>query len=289
MKKPSKVLLIGAVAAVLTVSAGVGISYQVFTASAASTSADGTGATVQGAEDCGKPARADGQGQKKRGPEGRDNQGNPPPRDGKPEGGPRGGGGAGGAGGAGAGGAGAPVAPPASQPPDRTDSAASDPNAPAVAISGGFQPDPVDRGRPVVLIAAALGVPTEVFREAFSGVTPAGNGSPSSELAQRNKAALMSVLGPYGITNDRLDEVSNYYRYSESQGEMWRHTPASATATITDGVVTGITITNPGAGYTSDPTITIQTPNGPVRAVATIAYTQDFATNGSITGITLQL
>ncbi|MBW7459054.1 hypothetical protein K0U00_33890, partial [Paenibacillus sepulcri] len=85
----------------------------------------------------------------------------------------------------------------------------------SVVISGGFDTDPVDHGRPVVLIAAALGVPTEVFREAFSGVTPAGAGSggPTAEEAQQNKAALLKVLGSYGITNERLDEVSNYYRY----------------------------------------------------------------------------
>src|SRR5688500_17958881 len=45
-----------------------------------------------------------------------------------------------------------------------------------VTISGGHQTDARDNGRPVVLIAAALGVPTEVFRTALSGVTPAENG-----------------------------------------------------------------------------------------------------------------
>jgi hypothetical protein len=158
----------------------------------------------------------------------------------------------------------------------------------SVVISGGFGTDPVDHGRPVVLIAAALGVPTEVFREAFSGVTPAGgDGGPSSELAQRNKAALLSVLGPYGITNERLDEVSNYYRYNGSKGESWASKPAKATATIVDGVVTGVTITDAGAGYTSNPAITITGLNGKITATATVAYTEDFATNGSITAITL--
>ena len=45
-----------------------------------------------------------------------------------------------------------------------------------VTIASGLETDPVDNGRPVVLIAAALGVPTEVFREAFSGVTPSTDG-----------------------------------------------------------------------------------------------------------------
>ena len=82
-----------------------------------------------------------------------------------------------------------------------------------VTFSGGHETDPQDHGRPVGLVAAALGVKPEVFRQAFSGVTPAKNGKPSPEEAQRNKAALMKVLGPYGVTNERLDEVSNYYRY----------------------------------------------------------------------------
>jgi hypothetical protein len=157
-----------------------------------------------------------------------------------------------------------------------------------VVISGGFDTDPQDHGRPVVLIAAALGVPTEVFREAFSGVTPAGAGSsgPSKEEAQQNKAALLKVLAPYGTTNDRLDEVSNYYRYNGVKGEVWKRT--LATATVTNGVVTGITITNPGAGYTSNPTVTVTGPTGKVTATAKLAYTKEFKTNGSISAITIK-
>jgi hypothetical protein len=159
----------------------------------------------------------------------------------------------------------------------------------SVVISGGFNTDPQDNGRPVVLIAAALGVTTEVFREAFRGVTPAGAGSggPSSEQAQQNKKALLKVLAPSGITNERLDEVSNYYRYNNSKGEIWTRTQATATATIVNGVVTGVTITNAGAGYSSNPTITITGPNGKVTATATLSYTKDFKTNGSVSAITI--
>lgn len=157
-----------------------------------------------------------------------------------------------------------------------------------VVITGGFETNPVDKGRPVVLIAAALGVPTEVFREAFSGVRPAGlDRGPTTEEAQTNKAALLKVLGPYGITNERLDEVSNYYRYNGSKGGLWPVTPATATVEVTDGVITGVTITNPGSGYSSNPTITVMGPDGPITATATVAYGTDFATNGSIVAITL--
>ncbi|MFD0674409.1 hypothetical protein [Cohnella sp. GCM10027633] len=157
-----------------------------------------------------------------------------------------------------------------------------------VLISGGFDTDPADHGRPVVLIAAALGVPTEVFREAFSGVTPAGlDRGPTAEEAQSNKAALMKVLAPYGITNDRLDEVSNYYRYNGKNGGVWKRTLATAIPIVKDGVVTGVTVTDPGSGYSSAPTVTIKGPNGAVTATATVAFGKDFATNGSLSSLTL--
>lgn len=153
-----------------------------------------------------------------------------------------------------------------------------------MAISGGLETDPVDNSRPVVLIAAALGVPTEVFREAFSGVHPSTDGEPTGAEAQANKAALLEVLGPYGISNDQLDTVSNHYRYLASAGELWPHTDATAIATVVDGVVTGIEIVSAGSGYSSVPTITLS--NGQT-ATAELFYGTDFATNGSISAITV--
>ena len=155
----------------------------------------------------------------------------------------------------------------------------------SVIISGGLETDPVDGGRPVVLIAAALGVPTEVFREAFSGVTPASDGDgPTGAEAQANKAALFAVLAPYGITNEQLDEVSNRYRYLASAGEMWPHSEAAAVATVVDGVVTGIEIVTAGSGYTSTPVITLS--NGQT-ATAELSFGTDVDANGSIAAITL--
>src|SRR5262249_4418096 len=40
-------------------------------------------------------------------------------------------------------------------------------------------------------------------------------------------------------------------------------TPATAVATMTGGVITGIKVTNPGSGYTSAPTVLIASPNLP--------------------------
>lgn len=169
-------------------------------------------------------------------------------------------------------------------------SSITDQNGYTIKITGGYETDEEDHGRPVALIAAALGVPTEVFREAFSGVTPAGtdSGGPTSEEAQANKAALLKVLAPYGITNERLDEVSNYYRYNGSKGEVWTHTAATATTVLTDGAVTAIKITNAGAGYSSPPTLTITGPSGTLTATAALTFSTDLKTNGSLASITLK-
>ncbi len=153
-----------------------------------------------------------------------------------------------------------------------------------VTITGGLRTEPVDNGRPVVLIAAALGVPTEVFREAFAGVTPSTDGEPTGAEAQANKDALLAVLGPYGITNDQLDTVSNRYRYRAAAGEIWPNTPATAEAIVEDGEVTGVRVLNGGAGYTSAPTITLSTGQ---TATAELAYGTDLTTNGSIASIAL--
>src|SRR5207237_7999977 len=79
----------------------------------------------------------------------------------------------------------------------------------AVTFSGGHEIGKKDFGRPVVLIAAALEVKPEVFREAFSGVTPAKGRKPSGDEARKNKAALLTVLAPHGATNARLAEGSD--------------------------------------------------------------------------------
>src|SRR5580700_3035865 len=72
----------------------------------------------------------------------------------------------------------------------------------SVVFSGGHETDPRDGGRPVGLIAAALGVKPEVFRDAFSHIHPAApNVGPTGDEARKNKAALMEALGKYGITN----------------------------------------------------------------------------------------
>lgn len=167
-----------------------------------------------------------------------------------------------------------------------SEQAISEAAAGAVVFRGGYETNPVDRGRPVALIAAALGVETEVFRQAFSGVTPAHGRGPSEAEAQANKKVLLDALGKYGITNDRLDEVSNYYRYQPQSGELWQHTPATATATVSDGRVVSVKITNPGAGYMTPPTVVVSG-HPDVKLEASIEFTQDFKTNGRLASLNI--
>ena len=157
---------------------------------------------------------------------------------------------------------------------------------PAV-VSGGHATDPRDHGRPVILVASALGVTPEVFRDAFSRVKPAPAGEqPDPAQVQLNKQALLETLEPYGITNDRLDEVSNFYRYNGRNGDLWHHTHATVKATLRNGVVTSFTIVNPGAGYTTAPAITV--PGQPsVKVIATLSFGPDLARNGSLQAVKL--
>src|SRR3954470_17724830 len=101
-----------------------------------------------------------------------------------------------------------------------------------VIFSGGHETAPRDHGRPVVLIAEALTVRPEVFRQAVSGVTPARGRRPTGDEQRRNKDALLKVLAPYHVSNERLDEVSDYYRYQPQKGQLWRTRSSKAEAIL---------------------------------------------------------
>jgi hypothetical protein len=151
-----------------------------------------------------------------------------------------------------------------------------------LAISGGHQTKAVDNGRPVVLVAAALGVPETVFRKAFSGVSPAAGGTePDPAQVDRNKQALLDVLSPYGVTNDELDRVSNHYRYVPGSGTTWPGTRAIVKATISGTRIVRVTIVRAGSGYSSPPTLRVPGLPG-VRLGTTLGFSTDFAKNGRI-------
>lgn len=162
----------------------------------------------------------------------------------------------------------------------------AEPTKVPLVFSGGHETDPRDHGRPVVLVAAGLGVTPEVFREAFSGVTPARGRGPTGEEARKNKEALMRVLKPHGITNDRLDEVSNFYRYRREKGEMWPTSEAKGYALVENGKVTKVVVTEAGAGYSSAPDVTLQGQKG-LRLKATLQFGKDLKKNGGIAAVEL--
>lgn len=153
-----------------------------------------------------------------------------------------------------------------------------------LVFSSGHETDPRDGGRPVVLVAAGLGVKPEVFREAFRGVTPARGGPPTGAQARANKEALLKVLGPLGITNERLDEVSDYYRYQPQRGELWKHAEAKGYAVVEAGKVKQLVITEPGRGYSTPPQATIEGMEK-VALKVTLQFDKELAKNGSIKAV----
>ena len=157
-----------------------------------------------------------------------------------------------------------------------------------VIFSGGHETEGVDRGRPVILIAAALGVAPEIFREAFSHVHPAGPGSggPTDAQARQNKAALMSALGKFGVTDERLNQVSNYYRYPPGRGGIWRIQPATANALVKNGAIVSFEIVDGGSGYTTPPSVSVAGFNG-VTAKVDLSFGKTMETNGAVSSITL--
>lgn len=155
-----------------------------------------------------------------------------------------------------------------------------------VTLDGGHETDPQDHGRPVALIGPALGVTPEIFRDAFSGVTPARDGHPTEAEARANKAVLMSALGPHGITNERLDEVSNFYRYRPRGGSLWRHREAEAVAIVKGGKITGFQILEGGYGYTTPPRVKV-TGFPRARVTAKIEFGTDLKRNGRLAELTI--
>ena len=155
-----------------------------------------------------------------------------------------------------------------------------------VTFSGGHDTDSRDGGRPVVLIAAALGVSSDVFRDAFSKVLPGpGSGSePEPAQVRQNKAVLMEALGKHGITNDELDKVSNYYRYVPGRNSLWTNQAAVANALVKDGSVIGYEIVSGGFGYSSTPTVSVPNIKGAIAKLE-LAYGKEMEKNGSVSAI----
>ena len=153
-----------------------------------------------------------------------------------------------------------------------------------LVFTGGHQTHPVDHGRPVVLVAAGLGVPPAVFRAAFSRVRPAAAGTePEGAQVSANKQVLLAALSSYGVTNEALDRVSNHYRYVGSAGQLWPVVSARGYAVIRGARVLRVVLTAGGSGYTSKPTVTV--PGVRSRLTPTLAFGTNLTTNGRVTNV----
>ena len=153
-----------------------------------------------------------------------------------------------------------------------------------VSFSGGHEIGKDDFGRPVVLMAAALGVKPEEFRKAFSGVTPARGRGPTGDEARKNKQALMKVLAPLGVTNERMDEVADYYRFRPQRGELWPTSDAKAEAIVENGKIERIVVTEPGSGYSSPPAVKVDGfPETEFRV--TLGFGKNLKKNGTIAAV----
>src|SRR5262249_54667058 len=117
-----------------------------------------------------------------------------------------------------------------------------------------------------------------------SGVTPAKGRGPTGDEARKNKTALMKVLSPHGVTNDRLDEVSNYYRYQPQKGELWPTTEAKAYAIMENSKIKQIVVTDHGSGYCSTPKVSIDGFKD-VEFKVTLEFNKELKKNGAIAAV----
>ena len=155
----------------------------------------------------------------------------------------------------------------------------------SLTITGGHDLNPRDNGRPVVLIANALAVTPEVFREAFRRATPATDGrEPEPAQVQNNKAVLLAALEKYGVTNQLLDRVSDFYRYRPGGERLWQATPAIGYAVMAPGGVVTVKVLEAGSGYSSAPVVQV-VGHPEIRLRARVEFGMVLAKNGSIVGI----
>lgn len=89
---------------------------------------------------------------------------------------------------------------------------------------------------------------------------------------------------PHGVTNERLDEASDYYRYRPQNGELWTHADAAGYAVVANGRMQRIVLTSPGAGYSSPPVATVDVNGVNTSLKVTVKFEKDLKKNGSVQG-----
>ena len=90
----------------------------------------------------------------------------------------------------------------------------------------------------------------------------------------------MEALGSYGVTNERLDMVSDYYRYVRGRGALWPTKPAAGYALVETGKITRFVVTRGGSGYSSPPTTTVPNFDG-IAVKVELSFSKQLKKNGS--------
>jgi hypothetical protein len=80
---------------------------------------------------------------------------------------------------------------------------------------------------------------------------------------------------------ERLDDVSDYYRFQLQNDDLWKTTPARGYAVVGDGKVKSVGITEAEAGYSSPPIVTVMG-MAKVPLKATLHFDKELRKNGSV-------
>jgi hypothetical protein len=97
----------------------------------------------------------------------------------------------------------------------------------------------------------------------------------------------MKVLAPYGVTNERMDEVADYYRFRPQRHELWPTIDAKAYAVAEDGKIQRVVVTEAGSGYSSPPEVTVEG-FANVQLKATLGFSKDLKKNGTIAAVEIE-
>ena len=111
---------------------------------------------------------------------------------------------------------------------------------------------------------------------------------PDPQQVMRNKRACSyRPLGPYGVNNDRHGySVGSLPLRAQPRRHVADDAGEGVCDRVRDGVVTGVTFTDGGSGYSSPPAVSISgMPN--VKVTATLSFDADFKKNGAVKELTV--
>ncbi len=108
-----------------------------------------------------------------------------------------------------------------------------------------------------------------------------GGSEPSASRVRANKTVLRAAPAAHGVTNERLDTVSDYYRYAPGRNSLWTNRPAVASALVKDGAIIGYKLLHDGSGYTTPPVARV-TGFPHAHPTVSLVFGTNLAANGSI-------